>query len=340
MSIQKFGELPDGGGVSEIRLRNGAGMAASIITFGAALRDLAIPLPGGETRRVVLGMRSLEDYLDNPAYLGVTAGRHSSRIGGGRFLIDGAAHLLSLNDRGRHHLHGGAVGFSRRNWQVLAADPASVTLGLVSPDGDQGYPGTVDARCTYRLEEPATLSVVMTAVTDAPTAVNLAHHSYFTLTPGRPIRDHALEVNARHYTPFDADSIPTGEIRAVAGTPFDFREARPIGRIGDAAAPTYDACFVLDGDPGIVRRAAWLSAPDAGLAMEVHTSERCLVFYDGWGLQPTATDLDGRALQPHAGLCLEPMTFLDSTNHPWFPQAVLRPGEVYRQVTEYRFAAG
>ena len=212
MSVHLFGRLADGTEISEIRLATAAGATASVITLGASVRDLVVPLTGGSGRRVVLGFPTLEGYLANPGYIGVTAGRHASRIGRGLLPIGGVRYQLTLNDGGRHHLHGGTTGFSRRPWRILAEDAVSVTLGLTSPDGDQGYPGTVEARCTYRLEEPATLRVVMTATADAPTAVSLAHHSYFTLSPRRSIRDHRLAVNARHYTPLDAERIPTGEI--------------------------------------------------------------------------------------------------------------------------------
>ncbi len=170
---------------------------ASVITFGAAVRDLAAPFRGG-MRRFVLGFAALDGYLDNRRYLGVTAGRHASRIGDGRLVLDGIVHQLSRND-GRHHLHGGATGFSRRIWDIVEVSESAVTLRLVSPDGEDGYPGRLDVRCTYRLEEPATLSVEMTATTDAPTIVSLAHHPYFTLAPGASIRGHRLQVPASRY---------------------------------------------------------------------------------------------------------------------------------------------
>jgi aldose 1-epimerase len=330
-----FGHLPDGAAIAEVRLATRSGASASIITFGASVRDLIVPLRGGGARRVVLGYSNLDGYLTNPAYLGATVGRHASRIAGGRLPIAGALHQLTLNDGG-HHLHGGAIGFSHRPWRILAADDSAVALALVSCDGDQGYPGTLEARCVYRLVDPATLRVVMTASTDALTVVNFAHHSYFTLTPGQPIRNHRLMIDAAHYVPFDSALIPTGEIRSVAGTPYDFRSLRSIE---DAAGGSffYDACFVLNRSQDDLFRAAVLQAPDDKLMMEVHTTEPCLVFYDAAKLAPDPPGLDGKPHIPHAGLCLEPIKFPDSANHPWFQQALLRPGELYRQVTEYRF---
>ncbi|WP_342236089.1 aldose epimerase family protein [Inquilinus sp. OTU3971] len=333
MSIHPFGRLPDGRAVHEIRLANAAGATASVITFGAAVRDLVVPLGGG-MRRVVLGFAALDGYLDNRRYLGVTAGRHASRIGEGRLVLDGTVHQLSRND-GRHHLHGGATGFSRRLWYIVEASESAVTLGLVSPDGEDGYPGRLDVRCTYRLEEPASLSVEMTATTDAPTIVSLAHHSYFTLAPGASIRGHRLWIPASRHVPFGPDLVPTGDLAPVAGTPYDFRTLRPIA--GPDPSVLYDCCLVLDREGQRLQPAARLEPSDGGFRLEVATTEPCLVFYDGAGLGPDRPAVDGSWHFAHAGLCLEPMRYPDSPNQPAFPQAVLRPGELYRQQTTYAF---
>jgi aldose 1-epimerase len=337
VSIHSFGRLPDGTEISEIRLANTAGATASILTLGAAVRELIVPVAGGEPRRVVLGFEALDGYLENNSYLGVTAGRHSSRIHRGRLVLDGVEHQLSLNYDG-FHLHGGIVGFSRKPWEILEADDASVTLGLISPDGDDGYPGELTVRCTYRLLEPGTLSVTMTATTDAPTIVNLAHHSYFTLMPGVSLREHTLEVDALGYTRFGPDQLPTGEIAEVAGTPYDFRVSRTVADPFGDPDFLYDCAFVIDrDDPKALTRAARLEAPDGSLAMEVHTTEPCLICYDGVGLVAGHEPVGGIAHFPHAGMCFEPMQYPDNPNQPAFPSAVLRPGETYRQVTEYRF---
>ncbi len=331
MSIHVFGQLPDGRAVHEIRLANAAGARASILTFGAAVRDLVVHV-GDERRSVVLGYDALGGYLENNRFLGVVVGRHASRIDRGRLPVGDTVHQLSLNAAGVH-LHGGAVGFSRQVWDILAEDASSVTLGLVSPDGDDGYPGRLDVHLTYRLLEPATLALSITATTDAPTMVSLAQHSYFALQPGHTIRDHKLEVAAARMVAFGEDMLPTGERPAVDGTPYDFRSLKSIGAGGDFA---YDCCFVLDQNEAD-RVAARLVAGDASLALEVLTSEPCLVFYDGAGLGGDWPGLGGTPHGAHAGLCLEPMRYPDNPNQPAFPSARLDPGEVYRQETVYRF---
>ena len=334
MSVHPFGRLADGTEISEIRLTNAAGATASILTFGAALRDLVVPVSAGP-RRVVLGSRDLDGYLDNRRFIGVTVGRHASRIAHGRVTLDGVTHQLSLND-GPHHLHGGRNGFWRKPWTIVSVDETSVTLALDSPDGDEGYPGKLDVTCTYRLLEPATIAIEMTATTDAPTIVSLAHHSYFNLTPGKPIRDHVLQVDADRIVPFGPDMLPSGDLTPVAGTPYDFRSPHALAE-GVAPEFSYDCCFVLNrtGDGPV--HAARLTAPQGSVALDVATTEPCLVLYDGAGLGGDRVGLDGAPHGPHAGLCLEPMRFPDNPNQPTFPSARLDPGETYRQVTEYRF---
>ncbi len=336
MSVHPFGTLPDGSAVFEIRLANASGATASILTFGAAVRDLVVPLAGGGRRRVVLGFESLDAYLENNRFLGVLVGRHASRIDGGRLPLGGKVHQLSLNAAGVH-LHGGATGFSRRLWRIVAAEESAVTLALTSPDGEDGYPGTLEVSLTYRLLEPAALSVSITATTDAPTMVSLAQHSYFTLLPGASIRSHRLRFDASRLVPFGADMVPTGALADVAGGAHDFRALRPIEADGIAPDFAYDCCLVLDHPGDATRIAARLEAPDGSLAMDVHTTEPCIVFYDGAGLAAEWPGLGGDAHFAHAGLCLEPMRYPDNPNQPAFPSARLDPGEVYRQETEYRF---
>jgi len=337
MSLHPFGVTPDGISVTEARLALPSGFAASILNRGAIVRDLRLPMPGPGGRRVVLGYRDLEGYLADRGHFGALAGRHANRIAAGRFELDGTTYRLTLNEHHRTHLHGGVLGFGRRQWRILEHDDASVTLGLTSPAGEEGYPGTLEAACTYRLVAPATLRIEMTATTDAPTIVNLAHHSYFTLEGGRSIRDHRLQINASRYTPADAQLIPTGEILSVASGPYDFRHSRTIADPAVGLDFPYDVNFVLDRPSEGLCWAATLLAPNGTLAMEVHTTEPGLQFYDGDHITPSHPGLDGSLHFRHAGLCLEPGKFPDGPNHASFPSPVLRPAEVYRQTTEYRF---
>jgi aldose 1-epimerase len=338
MTVHPFGRLQDGAEIAEIRLAAPGGFAASVVTYGATLRDLVVPTSSGDRRRVVLGHATLDGYLVNHGYLGVTVGRHASRIREGRFALDGVTYHLSLNAQGRHHLHGGEAGFSHRPWRLISADDTSTLLGLTSADGDQGYPGAVEARCLYRLLEPATLQVTMSATADAPTPIALAHHSYFTLSPGRSVRNHYLQVNARRYTPFDKDLIPTGEILPVAGTPYDLTRIRELAEAAGDPAFYFDMIFVLEEAATQLKYAATLHSPDHSISMEVHTTEPCLIVYDGAKLPNSGIGVDGERHFAHAGICLEPMRFPDSVNIPRFPSSILRPHETYSQVTEYRFS--
>ena len=321
--VGSFGQI-GGTDVAEVRLALAGGPSATVIGIGAALRRLVVPAPGGP-RPVVLGHPDLAGYRTNPAYLGVTAGRYANRIAGGRFRLDGRTWQLARNEGGRTHLHGGTVGFSHRLWTLLEASAASATFELVSADGDEGYPGRLTARCRYTLLPPATLRVTLTATTDAATVVSLAHHSYFTLDPGRAVLDHRLAIHADRYTPVDADLIPTGEIAGVAGTPYDFRRPRRL-----ADGPRLDTNYVLDGGAGD-RLVPAATVAAAGLRLTCATTAPGLQVYDGGGLGPP--------FFPHAGFCLEPQHFPDGPNRPNFPSPVLRPGETYRQVTEYAFTA-
>jgi aldose 1-epimerase len=322
MTVSTIGRI-DGVDIAEVSLALADGTQAVVIGLGAALRSLTVPAPEG-LRPVVLGHADLGGYLHNPGYVGTTAGRHANRIGGGRFTLDGKPYQLGLNERGRTHLHGGLRGFSHRPWRLVASDATLATFEIVSPDGEEGYPGTLTARCTYALAAPSTLRVTMEATTDAPTIVSLAHHSYFTLTPGRAVLEHQLAVHAGHITPVDADLIPTGEIAPVSASPFDFREPRRL-----AEGPRLDHNFVLDATPADDGLHEAATVIGGGLVLTCRTTAPGLQVYDGGGL--------GVPFFPHAGLCLEPQHFPDGPNKPNFPSPVLRPGQTYRQVTEYRF---
>jgi len=341
-----IGTLADGTPIHEVTLRTPAGAEAKVMEWGAVLRDLVVPLHGGGRQRVVLGFPGLADYPAHSPHMGAIAGRYANRIAEGRFLLDGRSYQLPLNQNGRHSLHGGGQGFGVRPWTIVDHDEMSVTLALVSPDGDAGYPGTLRVWCRYSLEGDATLRVELSATTDAATVLNLAHHSYFRLDDGADILDHELEVGADLITPVDADLIPDGSLADVAGTPFDFRKARPIRHAtADGSRFAYDHNYMLrrercepSGKSGqALAFAASLRSTRNGLAMELWTTEPALQVYDGAGLDTPVPGLDGRRYGPGAGIALEPQHVPDSPNLPHFPSTVLRPGEVYRQVSEYRF---
>lgn len=328
--IRNFGEI-DGTPVEEIVLRSTGGATASIVTIGAAIRDLRVPIGDG-SRRVVLGYETIAGYRDNPHHLGVMVGRCANRIGGGRFRLDGREHRLICNEADRTTLHGGPKGFGKRIWRIVEADVDTVELALVSEDGDQGFPGRAEVRCRYRLTEAATLEITASATTDAPTPMNLTNHAYFTLDEGGDCRAHTLRIAADHYTPVDAALIPTGAVAPVAGTPFDFRAARPIGE-------DYDVPFVLDGAPGEMVEAARVVSPDGRLALEVLTDQPSLQLYTAIHLGPSDLTLTGQRHGRNAGLCLETQGLVDAPNKRHFTSVTLRPGEIYRHATTYRFVA-
>lgn len=309
-----FGTLPSGQTVERHVLSAGR-LRASVLSYGAILQTLEV-----SGVNVVLGLPTLEDYLTRSRYFGAIVGRYGNRIAGGRFTLDGVEYRLPVNN-GPNSLHGGVDGFDRRVWTVSDLTDSSVTLTLISPDGDQGYPGTLTASVTYTLTGDA-IRLDYTAETDAPTVLNLTNHSYFNLAGGGDVLGHAVRIGAEHYLPVDDDKIPTGELAPVKGTPFDFTVPHAVGaRFGGA----YDHCFVLDGDITVVE-------PVSGRTMEVTTTEPGVQFYAGGMLDDEATPYG-----PFAALCLETQHFPDSPNQPHFPSTVLRPGERHTSTTTYAF---
>ncbi|HUR05713.1 MAG TPA: aldose epimerase family protein [Nonomuraea sp.] len=309
-----FGTLPSGEQVERVELSSGR-LRASVLSYGAILQSLEV-----SGVNVVLGLTTLEDYLTRSRYFGAVVGRYGNRIAGGRFTLDGAEHRLPLNN-GPNSLHGGDHGFDSKVWTVSEATGSSVTLTVISPDGDQGYPGTLTASVTYTLEDDA-IRLDYTAETDAPTVVNLTNHSYFNLAGGGDVLGHVIQIDAEHYLPVDEHKIPTGEPAPVKGTAFDFTTPHAVGARFDGG---YDHCYVLDGGIRVTE-------PGGGLTMEVTTTEPGVQFYAGGMLDGAATPYG-----PHAGLCLETQHFPDSPNQPQFPSTVLRPGETRTSTTTYRF---
>jgi aldose 1-epimerase len=341
-NVTVIGEF-DGRPVEEIALANSAGAAAKIMTWGAVLRDMQVPM-GKKQQRVVLGFETFEPYPLHSPHFGAIAGRFANRINRGTFRLDGRKVQVTLNQNDppgpagvpAHHLHGGRKGFGKSLWTILKVSADSVTLGLVSPDGDEGYPGRLTATCTYTLAEPATLRVELSAATDKPTIVNLAHHSYFNLDGSADIRDHLLQIDAAFRTPTDRNLIPTGEILSVAKSPHDFRKAKPMGQLAGGGRFRFDDNFIRQ-SPGFGRCARVVS-PLNGLTLECWTDQPAVQFYDGAKIAVQPMGLGGVAYGAHAGFCLEPQVYPDSPNRPHFTSAELWPGEVYSQLTEYRFA--
>jgi aldose 1-epimerase len=343
LAISLFGRTPDGLAVERCGLRNRQGLSAEIMTYGATLTALRTPDRAGRLESIVLGFDTLEPYLAGTPYFGATVGRYANRIAGARFVLDGSEYRLAANE-GLNHLHGGRVGYDKVLWTARGTDDA-VVLSYVSAEGDEGYPGALSVEVAYLLTDEDRLTIDYRARTSKPTHVNLTHHSYFNLSGEalREITDHELAIDADWYLPTDAEQIPTGQLRDVAGTPFDFRTPHKIGVHIDAddeqlrLSAGYDHTFVLNKPaPDALARAATLCDPVSGRVMEVWTTEPGLQFYSG-------NQLDGSLIGAHGpfarrqGLCLEPQHFPNSPNEPRFPSTILRPGEEYRSRTEFRF---
>lgn len=333
---ERFGTTGDGEAVRRADIAGG-GLSARILTWGAVVQDLRI---AGHGPPLVLGFDGFDDYPAHSPYFGAIAGRYANRIAQGRFTIDGVGYQADTNYLGKHLLHGGVRGTGKRNWEIAGVSGNSVTLRLRDPDGAMGFPGNLDITCTYTLKDKGALSVELTAVTDRPTLCNLAHHSYFNLEDGGAgdILDHRVEIAAGHYLPVDNELIPTGEVAVVDGTVFDFRTARSIRKEVHGVPVAYDHNFCLSRARVPPRPVARVAAPNSGVTMEVVTTEPGLQFYTGENVARSVPGLDGRQYAAFAGFAMEPQIWPDSPNRPDFPQAILRPGEKYHQLTEYRFS--
>jgi aldose 1-epimerase len=311
-------------------------LTAHVLNFGAALMDLSIAMPEGQ-RSVILNLGNPNAYFTNPHYLGVIAGRCANRIRRGDCVIAGRTYQLDRNEGGENHLHGGSGGFSHQLWWVAQRSPTSVELRLHSPDGDQGYPGNMDASCLYETLPGARLRITLKASCDAATLANFAPHAYFNLSPGSSVLDHMLQMNAAHYLPVDSSLIPLGSIEAVSGTCFDFTQSKRIGERREESVIGYDHNFVLAHEPRREPRlAATLISPGNDLSMEISTTEPGLQFYDGHKLT-SDVGVNTRKFMPFDGCCIEPQRFPDAIHNPHFASAILPVGQVYTHVTEYRF---
>lgn len=332
MAIEEFGQTPDGETVHRVTLEGG-GLTARIMTWGATLQELRLD---GHAAPLTLGCPDFASYPASP-YFGQTVGRHANRIADGRFTLDGVTHQLELNERGVSHLHGGSKGIAKRIWTIESHGSNHAVFSLIDPDGQSGYPGTARIEARYELLPGGCMALTYATVTDRPTLANIAHHSYFTLDDTGTILDHEVMIAADHYLPVDDNQIPTGEIRPVEGTDFDFREMRPIRREGPDGQVLYDHNFCLSAERGPMRSIALVRSLSSGVAMEVKSTEAGLQFYTGFKLKPAEPGLAGKPYGPSAGFCMETQSWPDSPNHAGFAGAILRPGEKLVQRTEHVF---
>ncbi|ASY58511.1 aldose epimerase family protein [Sinorhizobium sp. CCBAU 05631] len=329
-----FGHLPSGEPVHRLTL-TGGGLTAKVLTWGSVIQDLRLD---GHAAPLVLGFEDFDSYPAHSSYFGATPGRNANRIGDGRFMLDGKAYQLELNEKGVTHLHGGSDNIGKRNWTILDRAEGSVTLRITDPDGRAGYPGNCTVTCTYALKPGGTLNVLYETETDAPTLANVCQHSYFNLDGGEDARGHDIMIAADHYLPTDERLIPTGEIRPVAGTAFDLREMTSLKRQMQGDRIAYDHNFCLSPERMRKRSVALVRSINSGVSLEVRTTEPGVQLYTGSKLNVPVSGLEGRRYGPFAGFCLETQVWPDAVNHRGFPNGVLRPGEVLRQETDYVFA--
>ena len=349
--VSDFGKTTDGVPIYRYLLDNKKGVEAVVISYGATLVSLKIPDRNGKVADIVLGYDNLEGYEQGKSYFGGTIGRYGNRIAGGQFTLDGTLYHLPKND-GPNTLHGGTIGFNKRVWKAVDRSTASaqvLELSYTSPDGEEGFPGTLKVHVTYTLPaETNELRIDYSATTEKDTVLNLTNHSYFNLSgdPHNTILDHQLLLRAKEFTPVDSTLIPTGELLAVQGTPFDFTKPTAIGaRINQddqqlKFGKGYDHNWVLEKtEKGGLQLAAEVFEPTSGRVLEVLTTQPGIQFYSGNFLDGTAIGKGGIAYAHRTGLCLETQHFPDSPNHPKFPSTELKPGHTFRSTTVLRFAS-
>jgi aldose 1-epimerase len=346
MNIEKepFGEMSRGQ-ADIYTLTNAKGGEVRITNYGGIVVSVKVPDRNGHLGDVVLGCKTLKQYVEKSPYFGALIGRYGNRIAKGKFTLNGKEYTLAVNN-GPNHLHGGNVGFDKVIWnakEIKEPDAVGLKLTYLSKDGEEGYPGNLSVTVRYLWTNDDELKIDYTATTDKPTVLNLTNHSYFNLACKGDILGHELMINADRFTPVDANLIPTGELRSVSGTPMDFRKPTAIGaRINEPDqqlkyGPGYDHNFVLNNYDGSLRLAARVYEPTTGRVLEVYTAQPGLQFYSGNFLDGTITGKYGRVYQKHDAFCLETQHFPDSPNKPNFPSTVLNPGEKYTSTTVYKF---
>lgn len=348
MSIKKesFGFMPDGKEVFLYTLDNGKNLKAEIISYGGIVRSLYVKNNRGEYTDVVLGRDTLEEYLENDGCFGALIGRYANRIYRGTFSIDGKEYKVGIND-GKNSLHGGIKGFNKYVWDVKEVDDEhnpSIELSLTSPDGDEGFPGTLRVKAAYTLSDKDGLVINYRAVSDNDTIVNLTNHSYFNLNGigGENIYNLNMKMNCSFYTPNTDECLPYGEVLSVKGTPFDFTDGKKAGEDINSDYPQlkmfggYDHNFIIDGMG--FRKAAVVSSDKTGIVMEVYTDKPGVQLYTGNCIQEGRICKNGLTYKKHDALCLETQHFPNSTSYSHFPSPILRAGEEYNFTTEYRFS--
>lgn len=345
ITSEVWGSTADGQEVRLFTLKNRQGMTARITDYGGIIVSLTAPDRDGRFADVVLGFDTLAPYLQKHPFFGCITGRYANRIGGAVFTLDGVEHRLAAN-AGANHIHGGVSGFDKKIWRAetrTAADSVSLELARLSPDGEEGYPGALDCRVTYTLQDDNSLAIAYRATTDAPTVLNLTNHSYFNLAgEGAPsVLDHELTLPADGITATDDNMIPTGEITPLAGTPMDFNQPHPVGERIEAdfkalkQGKGYDHNYILKGGPGL-KLAARARHPASGRVLEVRTTEPAVQLYTANHLK-NVPGKNGHTYPARSALCLETQHYPDSPNHPDFPSTVLRPGERFESTTIFRF---
>jgi aldose 1-epimerase len=336
-----FGQLPDGTAVDLYTLTNAHGLVAKLSTYGAIITELHVPDRQGKLGDIVLGFDNLGQYLERHPYFGATVGRVANRIAKGAFVLDGKTYQLAINN-GPNALHGGLKGFDKKVWQAEPQPGAAVAFTYTSPDGEEGYPGTLKVTVTMALTDADELSIDYRATTDQATPVNLTNHSYFNLAGAGDVLAHELMLAADAYTPVDSALIPTGEIKPVQGTPLDFTSPAAIGaRFSQIqTSPVgYDNNFVLRSGGKALALAGRVYEPKTGRVLEVSTTEPGIQLYTANFLDGSLKGKGGVVYGRHSAFCLEAQHFPDSVNQPKFPSVILRPGQTYRQTTTHRFTA-
>lgn len=331
-----FGAGPNGEIVTRVVLKGG-GLTAKVLSWGSIIEDLRLE---GHPAPLVLGFDNMPDYLEHSPFFGATPGRNANRIAKGRITIDGHQHQLEQNEGSVTHLHGGKDGIASQNWDIVELADDRVVLRIVDRDGRAGYPGNCTITATYQLKPGGVLSVVYESTTDAPTVANVCQHSYFSLTNGHDTSDHLLMIAADAYLPTNAEQIPEGGPKAVDGTPFDFREIKPMLQMEAGERVLYDHNFCLSPERTDKRLVAHATSPTSGVHMRVLTTEPGVQFYAAFKMNVPVPGLDGLTYPPFSGFCLETQIWPDAINQAGFPKAILRPGEVLRQETDYVFGMG